>query len=82
MYLARGRDFDRPTVIVLLDGDRSGDDARKKLLRGPHGKPLIDDVFVLQFNQLPAHQLTSPRPQGVVAIEDLIPLQIGVAAVK
>ncbi|MFF5303527.1 AAA family ATPase [Streptomyces sp. NPDC013161] len=82
VYLARGRDVDRPAVIVLLDGDRSGDDARKKLRRGPHGKPLIDDSFVLQLNQLPAQALTSPRPQGVVAIEDLIPLQVGVAAVK
>ncbi|MEW1926780.1 AAA family ATPase [Streptomyces sp. NPDC088360] len=82
VYLARGRDVDRPAVIVLLDGDRSGDDARKKLRRGPHGKPLIDDDLVLQLSQLPAQHVASPRPQGVVAIEDLIPLEIGVAAVK
>ncbi|MEU3290428.1 AAA family ATPase [Streptomyces longwoodensis] len=82
VYLARGRDVDKPAVIVLLDADRSGDDARKKLRRGPSGKPLIDDAFVLQLNQLPAQHLTSPRPQGVVAIEDLIPLPVGVAAVK
>jgi len=82
VYLARGRDVDQPAVIVLLDGDRSGDDARKKLRRGPHGKPLIDDDFVLQLNQLPAQHVTSPRPQGAVAIEDLIPLEVGVAAVK
>ncbi|WP_419664766.1 ATP-dependent nuclease [Streptomyces sp. 2-1] len=82
VYLARGRDVDRPAVIVLLDGDRSGDDARKKLRRGPHGKPLIDDDVVLQLNELPAARVTSPRPQGVLAIEDLIPLKVGVAAVK
>ncbi|MEU0804188.1 AAA family ATPase [Streptomyces sp. NPDC005970] len=82
VYLARGRDVDRPAVIVLLDGDRSGDEARKKLSRGPHGKPLIDEALVLQLNALPAEHVTSSRPHGVLAIEDLIPLEVGVAAVK
>ncbi|WP_427923938.1 AAA family ATPase [Streptomyces sp. cg40] len=82
VYLARGRDVDKPAVIVLLDGDRSGNEARKKLIRGPQGKPLLDDKFVLQLNELPAAHITSSRPQGAVAIEDLIPLEIGVAAVK
>ncbi|MFI8351430.1 AAA family ATPase [Streptomyces sp. NPDC085596] len=82
VYLAQGRDIDRPAVIVLLDGDRAGNDARKKLSRCPLRKPLIDDAFVLQLTDLDAAQVTSPRLQGVLAIEDLIPLQIGVAAVK
>ncbi|MGW6521736.1 AAA family ATPase [Streptomyces sp. NPDC054962] len=81
VYLAQGRDVDRPAVIVLLDGDRAGNDARKKLRRGPLGKTLIDDAFVLQLNELAEH-VKSPRPQGVLAIEDLIPLEVGVAAVK
>ncbi|WP_406841874.1 AAA family ATPase (plasmid) [Streptomyces sp. AHU1] len=82
VYLAQGRDVDRPAVIVLLDGDRAGNEARKKLRRGPLGKPLIDDAFVLQLTDLRAEEVTSPRPKGVLAIEDLIPLEIGVAAVK
>ncbi|MEU9136908.1 AAA family ATPase [Streptomyces sp. NPDC048404] len=82
VYLAQGRDVDRPAVIVLLDGDRAGNDARKKLSRGPLGKPLIDDAFVLQLKELRAEHVKSPRVQGVLAIEDLIPLEIGVAAVK
>ncbi|MFM9442131.1 AAA family ATPase [Streptomyces acidiscabies] len=82
VYLARGRDVDRPAIIVLLDGDPAGDSARKKLRRGPQGKPLIDDSFVLQLKDLPTQHITSSRPQGVLAIEDLIPLEIGVAAVK
>ncbi|MGV9503053.1 ATP-dependent nuclease [Streptomyces sp. NPDC003642] len=82
VYLAQGRDVDRPAVIVLLDGDRAGNDARKKLRRGPLGKPLIDDSFVLQLSDLPAERIASPRVRGVLAIEDLVPLAIGVAAVK
>lgn len=82
VYLARGRDVDRPAVIVLLDGDRAGDQARKALRRGPQGKPLIDDAFVLQLRDLPAERIISTRPEGVLAIEDLIPLEIGIAAVK
>jgi hypothetical protein len=34
VYLARGRDVEQPPVIVLLDGDKPGDDARKEIRRG------------------------------------------------
>ncbi|MFA1543494.1 AAA family ATPase [Actinomadura monticuli] len=83
VYLARGRDVDRPAVIVLLDSDDSGNQARKALKRGPNGKPLIDSKFVLQLGDLPTEDIVSTLPSGnVVAIEDLVPLDIGVAAVK
>jgi hypothetical protein len=82
VYLARGRDVDRPAVIVLLDSDDSGNQANKALKRGPNGKPLIDAKFVLQLGDLPTEKIVSTRPGGVVAVEDLIPLEIGVAAVK
>jgi hypothetical protein len=31
VFLARGRDADQPAVIVLLDGDAEGVNARKEL---------------------------------------------------
>ncbi|MFJ4851463.1 AAA family ATPase [Streptomyces sp. NPDC088733] len=82
VYLARGRDADRPAVIVLLDSDSSGDQAKKALQRGPLGKALLDSQFILQLGDLPADRVESTLPAGVVAIEDLVPLEIAVAAVK
>lgn len=82
VYLARGRDVDRPAVIVLLDSDDSGRQARRALQRGPNGKPLIDDSLVLQLGDLSADDVVSTHPDGITAIEDLIPLEIGVAAIK
>jgi putative AbiEii toxin of type IV toxin-antitoxin system len=83
VYLARGRDVDRPAVIVLLDSDESGNQARKALGRGPNGKALIDSDFILQLGDLPGDDLVSTLPGGeVVAIEDLVPLEVGIAAVE
>lgn len=83
VYLARGRDVDRPAVIVLLDSDTSGNQACKALRRGPNGKALIESKFVLQLGELPAGEIVSTLPGGeVVAIEDLVPLKIGIAAVQ
>ncbi|MGY0231986.1 ATP-dependent nuclease [Longispora urticae] len=82
VYLARGRDVDRPAVIVLLDSDESGNQAAKALQRGPNGKPLIDARFVLQLGDIPSTDVESASPNGVLAIEDLIPVEIGVEAVK
>jgi predicted ATP-dependent endonuclease of OLD family len=82
VYLARGRDVDRPAVIVLLDSDTSGDQAVKALKKGPNGKPVIDTKFILQLGELAADTLVSTLPTGVIAIEDLVPLPIGIAAVK
>lgn len=82
VYLARGRDVERPAVIVLLDSDEAGNKARKGLERGPDRKPLIDPKFVLQLGELRDNSMVSTRPGGILAIEDLIPLGIAVAAVK
>ena len=82
VYLARGRDVDRPAVIVLLDGDKEADEAVKLLKKGPNGQPVIDAKFVLQLSELPTDAVVSTRPGPVAAIEDLIPVEIGVAAMK
>jgi predicted ATP-dependent endonuclease of OLD family len=82
VYLARGRDVDRPAVIVLLDSDKSGDDAFNGLRRGPRNKALIDSRYVLRLGDLAEDKISDAPPTGVVAIEDLVPVEIGIAAVK
>lgn len=81
VYLARGRDVQKPAVIVLLDGDESGDDARKALQRsGARNKRLVDDALVLQPTDESLSELVSDNPTGAVAIEDLIPFEIALHA--
>lgn len=81
VYLARGRDVDRPAVVVLLDSDEAGNKAVGGLKRGPKGKPVINMKFVLQLGSL-AGTVESARPDGAREIEDLLPVEVGVAAVK
>ena len=48
VYLARGRDIEQPSVIVLLDNDKAGKDALKGLKKGgPKGKQLIKPEYIL-----------------------------------
>ena len=69
--------MERPAVVVLLDGDGAGDDARKALKKGrPHGRQVIEPEYVLQLSDLPADELKTDNPRGVLGIEDLVPLEI------
>ncbi|WP_214466431.1 AAA family ATPase [Microbacterium flavescens] len=80
-FLARGRDVDKPAVIVLLDSDAAGDQAVAKLRKGgPNGKQLVDPQFVRQLNDITGFQ--SDNPGGVVGIEDLVPLDVALDAVR
>lgn len=82
-YLARGRDADQPAVIVLLDGDKEGDEAVKALKRGgPRHKQLIRPEYVAQLKHDTIEGVDSERPDGPFDIEDLIPVEIGLAAAK
>lgn len=82
-FLARGRDVDRPAVIVLLDADKPGDDARAELHRGgPRRKELVPDEFVLQLKDEVLGAINVENPHGAVGIEDLIPLSICKRAVE
>ncbi len=82
-YLARGRDVDRPPVIVLLDGDEDGDRARKALGRGgARSKQVVAPQYILQLNDEELNGIESANPSGPSGIEDLIPLDIAVQAVK
>ena len=78
-HLARGRDADKPAVIVLLDGDKAGNDAVKALKRS---KKLIRPEYVKQIKAGGIPRLTSDRPDGPLSIEDLIPIEIGIAAAR
>jgi hypothetical protein len=83
VYLARGRDVERPAVIVLLDSDDAGDEVKRGLAKGgPQGKRLIDEKFVLQVGDLPKDDLKLDNPRGALVVEDLVPLAIGIAAAK
>lgn len=82
-YLARGRDADQPAVIILLDGDGEGDDAVKTLKRGgPRNKQLIRPEYVVQLKKDSIEGVESERPDGPFDIEDLIPVEVGLAAAK
>ncbi|WNV83878.1 AAA family ATPase [Umezawaea sp. Da 62-37] len=82
VYLARGRDVEKPAVIVLLDSDKAGDAAVGDLGQGLRGKRLIDKKFILQLGDLQSDEITTGNPEGLAAIEDLIPLGVAVQAVK
>lgn len=69
-------------MVVLLDGDKEADEAVKLLKKGPNGKPAIEARFILQLSALSAQEVVSTRTGPVAAIEDLIPLEIGVVAIK
>lgn len=81
VYLARGRDIDKPPVVALLDNDKAGNDAREDLAAGgAYGDKLIDEDLVLQLAQGELAGLVTDNPFGIVGIEDLIPFNIAVLA--
>lgn len=81
VYLARGRDIEKPPVIVLLDNDEAGLNAKNDLAAGgAYGDKLLDPACILQLGQEDLGALTSDNPHGIVGIEDLIPFGIALAA--
>jgi hypothetical protein len=85
VYLARGRDVEQPAVIVLLDSDDSGNDAKKQLLGkgGQHRRPLLKKQFILQIGDLREEfSLMAKNVAEELEIEDLIPLPICIQAAK
>jgi hypothetical protein len=73
VYLARGRDIEQPSIIVLLDGDKAGNDASKALKRGgPKGKQVLKPEYVLSVSSLQG-DVTLPNGKRLVETEDLIP---------
>ena len=78
-----GRDIDIPAVIILLDSDKSGDEAKKGIQKGGvRKKQLLKEKYVFQIGQL-ADNAAVDTPRGVlVEIEDLIPINICIEAIK
>jgi len=80
-FLARGRDTDQPAVVVLVDGDGAGDDAVGELKsRGPRSKRILAPKFILQITPSAFPAITSEHPAGPLEIEDLVPVDVMVAA--
>jgi hypothetical protein len=82
-YLARGRDVDRPAVIVLLDGDKDGNLAMRGLARGgPRNKELVPRRLILQLTDLSPGGMHIDNPAGCQTIEDLFPFELVVEATR
>jgi hypothetical protein len=73
VYLVRGRDAEKPPVVVLLDSDTAGNDAARALRRDKILRGLIPTDHVLQLAEASGRDQTSE-------LEDLIPLPLAVAA--
>lgn len=84
-YLARGRDSEQPAVIVLLDSDQAGNQAKKELTEkgyGPRKKPPLRKEFVLQISDLASLGVDFPEKLSNPEVEDLIPIPISVMAAQ
>ena len=70
VYLARGRDVEKPAIIVMLDSDAEGNDAKRVVLRGgPRRKELLKPRYILQIGEL-------STGGSLVETEDLVPRSI------
>jgi predicted ATP-dependent endonuclease of OLD family len=85
VYLACGRHAEQIAVIVLLDSDNSGNDAKEQLLekgKGRHKKSLLKEQFILQLADLASDFLLSEEATSKLEIEDIIPVEICLQATK
>ncbi|WP_054682464.1 AAA family ATPase [Microbacterium sp. No. 7] len=81
VYLARGRDIDKPPVVALLDNDKAGNEAKDDLAAGgAYGDKLIDADLVLQLAQDDLAGLVTDNPLGIAGIEDIVPFNVAVLA--
>jgi predicted ATPase len=82
VYLARGRDIEQPSVIVLLDADAAGKEAEKALQRGgPRGRRVLDPKYVLVISALQS-EVQLPPGRTLVETEDLIPPALAAEALR
>lgn len=73
VHLVRGRDAEKPPVIVLVDSDIAGNDAVKALKRKPLSSLLSPDL-ILQLGKV------GQDIEGITEIEDLVPASLAAAA--
>lgn len=82
VYLARGRDIEQPSVIVLLDSDKSGLQAQKDLRKGgARGKQILKPDAVLMVADLQA-DVKLPDGKRLIETEDLLPPVVVALAVR
>ena len=84
-YLARGRDQLKPACAALLDGDKPGRDAIKKLQRSDDGrrKPILADDYILDLGAWAKEtDLQTDSGVEVTEPEDLIPAPIAAEAAQ
>jgi predicted ATP-dependent endonuclease of OLD family len=90
VYLARGRDLERPAVIVMLDGDEAGNDARRNLGRlgeHPGKKSVLNSEFIIQLSDIKNDDVRLVLSQSeyhpnFIVLEDLIPLSLSILAAR
>lgn len=75
VYLARGRDEDKPAVLVLVDND---DEGRRALEHLKAKKGLVQDSLVFTVASKPGGE----NRQEVAELEDLIPISLANDAVR
>lgn len=84
VYLARGRDIEKPAIIVLLDGDEEGLKAKRRLLKGEFEKKrILDEKYILLVSEFAKDeniQLTSKIPAK--ELEDLVPIALAAEALR
>lgn len=68
-YLARGRDLEKPAVVVLLDGDQAGQNAKRELLSLFKKRKPVDEKFIIVLNEGMGFDSAVAQPK---LIEDLI----------
>jgi predicted ATP-dependent endonuclease of OLD family len=73
VHLVRGRDAEKPPVVVLLDSDVAGDDAAKLLKRKPLSGLLAGDL-ILQLGRV------DQDATNIMEIEDMLPPALAAAA--
>jgi predicted ATPase len=82
VFLARGRDQERPAIVVMVDGDEQGREALKDLQRGgPRRKGLLPSKYATTVSEV-AREVGVKLPDGraAVELEDLIPPRLALAA--
>jgi len=75
VYLVRGRDADKPPVVVLLDSDAAGNEAAQILRTDKRAKKLLDPKFVLLLAQVEFQQAPAP-----MVLEDIVPIGLALKA--
>jgi len=85
VYLATGRDLDKPALIVLLDSDPEGDKAKQELLKegGARKRPLMPAQFLMQVRDLVTKAgIDSELGFQPVDLAGILPLDLTVHAAR